>query len=383
MPSLGADMEEGTLLEWLVQPGQEVHKGDPVAVVDTAKAAVEVEVFASGVVQELLVSPGTKVAVGTPLALLGEAGAATAPEPPPGRPEPPLSSAPAVPPPRPPHVSPLPRHREKARQRPAPVEGRPRVSPYARRLAKERGVDLSSLSGTVQAKDLPAPKEEASPDQRMREAIARLMARSKREIPHYYLRTTIDLHAATAWLHEHNRTAPVTDRLVPAALLLAATARAAVAVPELNAYWVDDHLEPKDSVHLGVAVSLRSGGMVTPALHDAQSLSVTEVMARMRDLVERARRGRLRASELTDATLTVTNLGDLGVEEVLGVIYPPQVAVVGFGAVVERPWAVDGMLGVRPLVTATLSADHRATDGYVGARFLARLDRVLQHPEEL
>lgn len=423
MPSLGADMAEGTLLEWLVHPGDTVHRGDVVAVVDTDKAAVEVECFTNGVVEELLVEPGTTVAVGTPLATLGDGAPAAAttspldhdrgsPVPPRGGPDLPRSPegggiAPA---------SPLPRHRTKAGQTapPAPragaeaASGRQRVSPYALRLARERGVDVSSLDasaldGTVHARDVTAsepvtestsepvaqpvsqPVTPRAPDAdvRMREAIARLMTRSKREIPHYYLRTTIDLHEAMTWLRARNREVPVTQRIVPAALLLAATARAAVAVPEVNGYWVDDRLQIAESVHLGIAVSLRAGGMVTPALHDAQSLPLEEVMTRMRDLVGRARRGRLRASELTDATLTVTNLGDLGVEEVLGVIYPPQVAVVGFGAVVERPWAVDGLLGVRPLVTATLSADHRATDGYVGARFLDRLDRALQRPEEL
>jgi pyruvate dehydrogenase E2 component (dihydrolipoamide acetyltransferase) len=269
------------------------------------------------------------------------------------------------------------------------------VSPYARRLAAEQGVDLTALPDTVHARDLPAPSEQhpappAAPheasrdsDAKMREAIARLMSRSKREVPHYYLRTTIDLQRATAWLQEHNLGLPVKDRVVPAALLLAATARSARQVPQLNGFWVDDGLRQADSVHLGVAISLRSGGMVTPCIRDAHTLLVDELMARLRDLVERARRGRLRASELSDATLTVTNLGDQGVEEVLGVIYPPQVALVGFEKVSERPWAVDGLLGVRPLVTATLSADHRATDGYVGARLLNRLDRLLQTPEEL
>jgi pyruvate dehydrogenase E2 component (dihydrolipoamide acetyltransferase) len=217
----------------------------------------------------------------------------------------------------------------------------------------------------------------------MREAIARLMARSKREIPHYYLQTTIDLSAALTWMRERNRGAPLASRLVPAALLLKATALAAARHPQLNGFWVDDAFQPGAGVHLGVAISLRGGGLVTPALHDADGLSVEETMAGMRDLVTRARGGRLRGAELTDPTLTVTNLGDQGVEAVYGVIYPPQVALVGFGRVVERPWAVDGLLGVHPVTTATLSADHRATDGFAGGRFLAALDELLQNPEEL
>ena len=451
MPSLGADMEEGTLLEWLIAPGDEVHKGDVVAVVDTAKAAVEIESFSSGVLDTLLVEPGTTVAVGTPLAVLLDAGEAPAGAVPPPREPAPLPVPPAVPvappvapplTPAPAVLSPLVRHLADAdgidltavsgtgpggrirradlhvaHEAPGAPPERPRVSPYARRLAEERGVDLSSLAptgedGVVRSRDVPAPLDQQEvaardagrvvapglvdheagvtpaaakrPDGgRMREAIARLMSRSKREIPHYYLRTTIDLHDALAWLQEHNRELPVAQRVVPAALLLVATARAAREVPQVNGFWLEDALQPEEAVHLGVAVSLRSGGMVTPAVHDAHELGVDAMMAQLRGLVERARTGRLRASELTGATLTVTNLGDQGVEEVLGVIYPPQVALVGFGTVTERAVAANGLLGVHPVVTATLSADHRATDGYVGARFLNRLAAHLQHPEAL
>jgi pyruvate dehydrogenase E2 component (dihydrolipoamide acetyltransferase) len=217
----------------------------------------------------------------------------------------------------------------------------------------------------------------------MRAAIATLMARSKREIPHYYLSTTVDLARATEWLHERNRTLSITERLVPAALLLKATALAATEVPEINGYWVDDGFQAASQVHLGVAVSLRGGGLVTPAILDAASLELDELMATMKDLVTRARGGRLRGREVTEGTLTVTNLGEQGVEAVFGVIYPPQVALVGFGRIAERPWAVDGLLGVRPLVTMTLSGDHRATDAMTGGRFLTAVDHHLQHPEEL
>lgn len=217
----------------------------------------------------------------------------------------------------------------------------------------------------------------------MRETIGRLMARSKREVPHYYLSTTVDLARATSWMQERNRDLPVSERLVSAALLLKATALAARAHPELNGFWVDDAFVPGPGVHLGVAISLRGGGLVAPAVHDADTLTVDQLMAAVRDLVARARAGRLRGSEMSDPTLTVTNLGDRGVESVYGVIYPPQVALVGFGRVVDRPWAVDGMLAVRPVVSLTLAADHRATDGFSGARMLATVDELLQRPEDL
>jgi len=217
----------------------------------------------------------------------------------------------------------------------------------------------------------------------MRQVTARLMARSKREIPHYYLTNTVDLGKAMAWLHDRNRELAVAERIVPAALLLKAAAVAARRVPQLNGFWTDDQFAAASEVHLGVAISLRGGGLVTPAIHDAASLPPEELMIRLRDLVTRARAGRLRAAELTEATITVTNLGDQGVEAVFGVIYPPQVALVGFGRVTERAVAADGMVGVRPVVVTTLAADHRATDGYTGARYLTAISELLQRPEEM
>lgn len=403
MPSLGADMDEGTLQEWLVKPGDTVHKGDVVAVVDTSKANIEVESFVEGVVQQLLVEPGTTVPVGQVLAVLGD-GVAAAPSPeasvaPPVAAEAP-PAAPAVA-----EVDGTKADATKASERPESV----RVTPLARRLAAELGVDLRTLTtadgAPIRAKDVraaaapspaapsPAPPEpvheEARPAQQpskaeaMRTAIAHLMSRSKREIPHYYLSTTVDLGRALDWLHERNRALDVSHRLVPAALMLKATALAAQATPAMNGFWVDNAFSPGGSVHLGIAISLRGGGLIAPALHNAADLPIEELMAGMRDLVARARTGRLRGSELSDSTITVTNLGDQGVETVYGVIYPPQVALVGFGRVVERPWAVDGLIGVRPVTTLTLAGDHRATDGFTGARFLADIEQRLQHPEEL
>jgi len=154
-------------------------------------------------------------------------------------------------------------------------------------------------------------------------------------------------------------------------------------MPEMNGFWIDGAFRPGDGVHLGVAISLRGGGLIAPALHDTDKKSLDEIMAGVRDLVQRARAGRLRSSEMSDPTLTVTNLGERGVDLVHGVIYPPQVALVGFGAVRDRPWAADGMLGVRPIVVATLAADHRASDGHAGGRFLTLIERQLQRPENL
>ena len=407
MPSLGADMDAGTILEWRVQPGDAVHRGDIVAVVDTEKSDIEVEVFEDGVVEELLVEVGREVAVGTPLARIAAAGApAEVPTPAaskaPTAPKPPKSKATRGKP-KPSKAKP-PAKAAPARLAPAgPCTERVRSSPLARRRAAEQGIDLGAVTGSgpdgaVRAGDLapvtaPTPPKVRAPEEppaapradrqaAMRRAVGELMARSKREIPHYYLATTVDLTAALAWLTEENARRPVTERLLPAALLLKATALAAREVPAMNGFWVDG-FQPASGVHLGVAVSLRGGGLIAPALHDADALTLDELMAGLRDLVERARAGRLRSSEMSDPTLTVTNLGDQGADEVFGVIYPPQVALVGFGKVVERPWAADGMVGARPTVRATLAAAHRASEGHEGSRFLAILDRLLHAPEDL
>jgi pyruvate dehydrogenase E2 component (dihydrolipoamide acetyltransferase) len=389
MPSLGADMDSGTIVEWRVAPGDAVHRGDIVAVVDTDKADIEVEVFEDGVVEELLVAPGQEVQVGTPLARIGATGAVVAPVKPaePAKAKRPAKRAAARPPVKPPTSA----------TRAAPA--RLRASPLARRQAADAGVDLDAVAGTgpggaVLARDLaapvpPAPVPPATPKRAggdraaaMRQAIGDLMARSKREIPHYYLAQTVDLSAAIGWLTSQNDGRPPAERLLPAALLLKATAVAARSNPNVNGFFVDG-FQPSGAVHLGVAISLRGGGLVAPAIHDADQRSLDGLMAALRDLVERARAGRLRASEMADPTITVTNLGDQGADEVLGVIYPPQVALVGFGRVVDRPWAANGMLGVHPTVRATLAADHRVTDGHEGSRFLAAVAALLQAPEEL
>jgi pyruvate dehydrogenase E2 component (dihydrolipoamide acetyltransferase) len=251
----------------------------------------------------------------------------------------------------------------------------------------EAALPLDAAGAEAQAKT-PEPESVQAPEARQREASLRravgaLMSKSKRTIPHYYLSSTVDMAAAMVWMQSVNLQRPVSSRLVASALLLKAAALAAKSVPEVNGFYVDDEFRPSPSVHLGVAVALRKGGIVAPAIHDADTLSVDELMERLRDLVARARAGRLQRAEMADPTITVTNLGDLGVDSVFGVIYPPQVAMVGLGRVMEQPWAHNGMLGIRPVVTATLSADHRVSDGLRGARFLARLDELLQKPEEL
>ena len=281
-----------------------------------------------------------------------------------------------------------------------PSGRRVKASPLARKLAQELGLDIETIKGTgpqaaIEKHDVelaakaPIPvapeilKQPSAPQAGMRHAIAVAMARSNREIPHYYLSTQIDVSKSLAWLERFNQQRSIENRVLPIALLLKAVARGLVLVPELNGFWIDDQLKPSSEINLGIAISLRGGGLMIPAILAAHRKSVEDLMTALRDVITRARSGRLRSSEITEGTITVTNLGDLGVETVYGVIYPPQVALVGFGRITDQPWAEHGMLGVRPVLTATLAGDHRVTDGHRGAQFLEKLRHLLEEPESL
>jgi pyruvate dehydrogenase E2 component (dihydrolipoyllysine-residue acetyltransferase) len=409
MPALGADMSAGTLLEWLKQPGDRVERGEIIAIVHTDKADIEVEVYSSGVIQELRVEPGTEVPTGTVLALIGEEG-----------------EAPAA----------APKAAEPAAAAAEPVlvaaEGdghRLLVSPAAKHLAVELGIDLSTVEGSgpggrIQRKDVerakaaapppppaevpaaPPPEAAAPPaaapppaaptpaaphaaapaedaQAAMRRAIAAAMGRSKREIPHVYLGQTIDLSSAVAWLADENTRRSVPDRLLLGVLLVKAVALALRDFPELNAKWEGEQVVRSERIHVGNAIFLRGGGLVAPAIHDTDQRSLDELMHSFRDLVARARSFSLRASEMSDPTITVTSIGERGVEVIYPIIVPPQVAIVGFGKIVDRPWVSSGQLLVCPVVTATVSVDHRVADGRVGSAFLAAIDQRLQEPEDL
>jgi pyruvate dehydrogenase E2 component (dihydrolipoamide acetyltransferase) len=308
---MGADMDDGTLLSWRVKPGDHVKRGDVLAVVDTEKAALDVESLTSGVVETLMVEPGTKVPVGTVLATILAEGEAAEPE--------------------------------------APK----------------------------------AAEAEATRTERVRGAVALAMARSNREIPHYYLTASADLGALEAWLAKENQAHRVEERVLLVAPLLKATALALKATPGLNGFYREDHFEPSGAIHLGVATALRGGGVLVPAIRDLDKLTVAEVMVALRDVVARVRGGGLRSSEVGDATVTVTSLAETRADELFGVIYPPQVALVGFGGVARRPVAIGDRIESRPVLRVTLAADHRVTDGHLGARFLSTLVAALEAPSTL
>ena len=433
MPSLGADMTAGVLAAWRVAVGDRVSQGDIIAEVETDKGLIEVEAFETGVVERLLVREGEKVPVGTVLAEIDTAtAAATVPAAVPvTAPVPVTASAPGAilsagssgvdldgP-----IASPAVRRRAheldvslrgvqgsgehgrvtlddlegfaRSSAAPAIVGGRARISPYARRIAVERGIDIRELRGTgpagaIQARDVlsakssvPEAGKPASPAERMQRAIAAAMTRANDEIPHYYVEQSIDMGNALAWLRETNASLNVTERLVSGVLVLRAVARALRKHKKLNAIWQDGRSVPSEEVHVGLAVSLRGGGLVAPALRNTDEGSLTDLMARMTDLVSRARSGALRSSEITSATITLTSLGERGVESVTPIIFPPQVAIVGCGATLERPWVVDGQVVPRPVMRVTLGGDHRVSNGHRGARFLSALDRLLQEPKKL
>ncbi len=401
MPALGADMDEGRLDEWRIKPGDTVTRGQIVAVVETTKAAVEIECWHDGVVDQLLVPVGETVAVGTPLATLLEPG-----DEPGAAPEPTAPAAAAVVTTESPAT---PRQRGAA----APVGHRLWVSPVARRTAASLGVDLKTIEGTgpqgaITLHDVehaaatahhetpepppppPPPAVTKSAAERARErgaamraSIAAAMSRSKREIPHYYLADEIILDTALAWLTEQNAGRPITERMLMAVLQLKAVGLAARKFGEFNGFWRDEGFVAGAGQHVGVAISLRGGGLVAPAIHDVSEKTLAELMTDLTDLVARARSGSLRSSEMSDPTITVTNLGEKGVDSVFGVIYPQQVAIVGFGRPAERVVVVDGGIRVATTVQTTLAADHRASDGARGALFLAEINRLLQQPQEL
>lgn len=376
MPSLGSDMESGTLVEWLKSPGDAVRRGDIVAVVETQKGAIEVEIFVNGIMGSQLVPLGTTVPVGTPLAIIddgtpAETVAKAAPMPSPAAP---VAAAPA----------PLPT---------PPTKLGLRVSPAARQAAAARGLDLSSLTGTgpegaitladVERASAKPPARGLDLD-KMREAIAAAMAHSKREIPHYYLATEIDMTRATAWLQKANASRPPAERLLPAVLTLKAAALAVRKYPKFNGSYVPPAgFTPSNAIHAGTAIAIRGGGLVAPAIHDCDQMDLNSLMIHMRDLVARARVGRLRSSEISDPTITVSSLGERGVDSLFGVIYPPQVAIVGFGRISRKPFAMTDEVKVCPVMAATLAADHRVSDGHLGSLFLNEIAALLQEPERL
>ncbi|MGY2575361.1 dihydrolipoamide acetyltransferase family protein [Vibrio sp. C8] len=399
MPALGADMSEGTLVEWLVKPNDFVDKGAIIAVIETSKGAIDMESYYQGTILELLVAPGTKLAVGSVMAHMDSNEKLAKVR----------SVAPASPTPileAPVEIKP-----ESPIEQAAVVNGehntsfnetkRTLASPLVRKTAHLSGINLSGLTGSgpqgaIVYRDLtnvaslreakePEPnlQSDSSNMSPMRQAISDAMSRSKREIPHYYISLEIDLTKAQEWLGEQNQQREPEQRLLLPALLLRAIADQLTHFPELNGFYVDGRFTPSPSVNIGNTISLREGGLVIPAIINADQLPLDQLMEALRDLAERSRRGRLRSSEISEGTITVTSIGDRGADSITGVIYPPQVAIIGLGRLRQSAIVKDDHLDIGEMMTVTLAADHRVSDGITGARFLRALAKQLQHPEAL
>jgi pyruvate dehydrogenase E2 component (dihydrolipoamide acetyltransferase) len=385
MPSLGADMEDGTLVEWRKKPGDAVKRGDIIADIETQKGLIEIEVFDEGVIEKLLIKEGAKVPVGTVLALINPTGEAVE----------------------------LKEESLEEREIAKVVKEEPlaevllervKISPLARKMAIANNIEVNQIRGTgpdgaitkqdvenfiARSKELPVEKPEATGKERsraasenIRRAIAAAMSKSNREIPHYYLEKKVSLRNAISWMQETNKRRSPRERLLPVALMIKAVARALRDVPALNAIW-DNGLHLKNEVNIGLVVALRMGGVVVPCIPNADLKTVDGIMSALNDMIPRAKALNLRSSELSDSTITVTNLGEDSADKVFGIIYPPQVAIIGFGEISQQPFAENGMLGICPVICVTLAGDHRATDGLTGSRFLAALDKYLQNPEQL
>jgi pyruvate dehydrogenase E2 component (dihydrolipoamide acetyltransferase) len=355
MPSLGADMDQGKLMLWKIKSGDDVKKGQIIATVETTKSAVEIESFREGKVLELVGKEGEELRVGSTIAIFDVQG-----------------------------------EEKKGSELP-----RIKISPAAKKLASQMHVDLSKVKGSgsdgqIELKDVQTlVNQQAAPTSRpasvvnIREAIAMAMSRSKKEIPHYYLKTRIILDALLVWIDEKNKVLPAVERLMVPTVLMKGIIQAIKEYPMMNGYYVNGAFEAKESVNLGIAVALKSGGVLVPAIMSAESMDLARLNSSFQDLLIRTRKNELKNRELTEGTITVTNVGDLGSHEVFGIIFPPQVALVGLGRIHKSAVEDNGLIRSGFIIDVTLSADHRLTDGLLGSRFLAQIEKIFLNPTML
>jgi pyruvate dehydrogenase E2 component (dihydrolipoamide acetyltransferase) len=395
MPNLGADMEDGILIEWRMKPGDTVKRGDIIAEVETQKGLIEIEVFDEGVIEKFMIKEGEKVPVGTVMALIKKAEDSTSEL----KKEKMDESFKA-------DIHPIEEDKRRETLDESAILEKIKISPLAKRIAEEKNIDLTKIKGTgpngaITKQDLEnatetskktieqfesnkeqADLEKVSPGEAIRSAIAAAMSKSNREIPHYYLKKKINMQNVLDWLGAINKERSPQKRLLPAAILIKAIAYSLRKVPELNASW-ENGLQLKSDINIGFVVALRSGGILIPTVHLADTKSIDEIMNVLNEIIPRAKAMKLRSSELSESTVTVTSLGEGGADEVYGLIYPPQVAIIGLGSIIEQPFAENRMFGIRPVINVTLAGDHRATDGLSGSLFLTTLNKYLQNPETL
>jgi pyruvate dehydrogenase E2 component (dihydrolipoamide acetyltransferase) len=397
VPRLGQGMESGTVVKWLKAEGDTVAKGEPLYELDTEKVTQEVEAEAAGVLLRITVPEGDEVPVGTTIAFIGEKGEEVPDVSSNGKPPQPVEE------PRAETVEVPPAGAAPAPAAPVREDGeRIKASPLARRIARERGVDMAAISGTgpegrIIAEDVdravaggpPAPREpvasplppagevETIPHTGIRRTIARRLTEAA-QVPVFQLQVSIDMTRANEVVAGARELYP--DVRVTLGDLLAKVSAAALRRhPEVNASFAEDAIVRYPSANVGIAVAAPQG-LVVPVVHGAERLSLPEIAALRADLVDRARTGKLRAEDLEGGTFTVSNLGMYGVERFVAILNPPQAAILAVGQTEDRPVARDGEVVIRPMLTATLTADHRAVDGAPAADFLRTLKTLLEEP---
>jgi pyruvate dehydrogenase E2 component (dihydrolipoamide acetyltransferase) len=418
MPEVAAGATEAVLSEWLVEPGATIAVGDPVAVIETDKAQVEVEAETDGVVLRRLVEESRQVEVGSPIALLGSREelsvdpdellsalgvdlGSTSGTPAPERRDVPDEPHPAAP------VLTTPAATTGAGEQP-----RQFISPIARRLLREAGLEASGITGTgpggrvvrrdveiqIASQRASEPTEATAPEaggdissvsgrqaeaiehSRLRRAIARRLTESKQAVPHFYLKRTARLDALLTLRRELNEQAG--RKISVNDFVLRAVAEALTLEPEANVVWTDEAMLRFDTADIAVAVASERG-LVTPVLRSVERMSLGTISSEVRELVDRANAGKLKQHELEGGTISVTNLGMFGVDEFSAIINPPHSAILAVGAATPQPVVDEGQPAVATVVTLVLSVDHRAIDGAIAARWMAALVEVLENPYRL
>jgi pyruvate dehydrogenase E2 component (dihydrolipoamide acetyltransferase) len=409
MPKLSDTMEEGTLVSWKKSVGEMVKRGDIIAEIETDKANMDLEAFVSGVLLETRVKPGEVVPVGTVIALVGEAGEKPV-EKPLEEPEKRPSEAERAKPPEqkaePPKEKVEEEKEEKEEKIVVPSSGREKASPLVRRIAREHGVDLGHVEATgpegrilredidrfleaaekvkkeevaesVEAvRGAPGIEGKVEPHTRMRKAIARSVVASWRTIPHFSVSISVDMGAAEVMLRslkEAGISVSIND------LIIRASAMTLRKHPRLNASYSDEGTVLYPEINIGIAVSVE-GGLILPVVEKSDTLSLKELAVKSRDLVERARQGKISEREISGGTFSVSNLGMFGVDEFSAIIYPNQAAVLAVAAIRDTLVEREGRIVSARMMQATLSADHRLVDGVDAARFLSDLKNVLENP---
>ena len=397
MPQMGADMEEGTIIRWVKQEGAEVERGEIIAEIETDKANVEIEAFESGIFRKTLANEGDVVAVGIVIAVIASA------EDDISQYERVVAAAQSVEAKTAAAAAPAPQAAPTSEEAPRTTNGRVRASPVARKLANEKGIDLTQIQGTgpdgrIVRRDVEAavadaavstdggPAEAAPPQavkmSRMRQTIARRMAQSKQEAPHYYVTVDIDMTEAERLRHQLNNAFHRELHVSVNDLIVMASAIALARHPMFNSWFVDGEVRLHDAINICIAIAL-DDGLIAPAILDAGNKKLDEISQDTRSLAKRAKSGALKPEEYSGGTFTVSNLGMFDVETLIAIIQPPQTAILGVGTVRSAPVVRDGEVTVAELMKVALSADHRATDGAQGAQFLHDIRRLLENPAAL